>query len=101
MTDASVTPPVVAQDAPHIIVNVSAPGTQHGPPLPPKSTGIAYLFWALLGLFGGHRFYLGKIGTGILYLLTAGIFMVGWIIDVFTIPSQVRVVNARRAVGIK
>jgi len=34
---------------------------------------------------GGHRFYAGKTGTGILWLFTLGLFMIGWIIDIFTV----------------
>lgn len=64
-----------------------------------KSTGIAYLFWFFLGIFGGHQFYLGKIGRGLLYLFTVGLFGVGALIDLFTLPSQVRQVNTQLAVG--
>ncbi len=54
---------------------------------------VAYLLWFLLGPVGVHKFYLGKIGMGILYLFTGGIFLIGWIIDLFTLPSQVRAYN--------
>ena len=54
---------------------------------------VAYLLWFLLGLVGVHKFYLGKMGMGILYLFTGGIFLIGWIIDLFTLPSQVRAYN--------
>lgn len=40
-----------------------------------------------------HKFYLQKMGMGILYIFTGGIFLIGWIIDLFTIPSQVRSFN--------
>ena len=42
-----------------------------------KSVGIAYLFWFFLGLFGGHRFYLQKKGTGaaILTITLISIFL--------------------------
>ncbi|WBB70787.1 TM2 domain-containing protein [Micromonospora sp. WMMD812] len=66
-----------------------------------KQTGTAYLFWFLLGVFGGHQFYLGKTGRGLLYLFTVGIFGVGVLIDLFTLPSQVRQVNTQLAIGIR
>ncbi|MDR0643557.1 MAG: TM2 domain-containing protein [Treponema sp.] len=59
-----------------------------------KSKGVAYLLWFFLGLFGAHRFYLEKIGTGVLYLLTGGVFGIGWIIDLFTLGNQVDIYNA-------
>jgi TM2 domain-containing membrane protein YozV len=40
--------------------------------LSPRSRLVALLFCILLGVFGVHRFYVGKIGTGILMLLTIG-----------------------------
>jgi TM2 domain-containing membrane protein YozV len=58
-----------------------------------KSKGVAYLLWFFLGIFGAHRFYLEKIGTGILYLLTGGIFGIGWVIDLFTLGGQVDTYN--------
>ena len=54
---------------------------------------VAYLLWFLLGPVGVLKFFLGKIGMGILYLFTGGIFLIGWIIDLFTLPSQVRAYN--------
>jgi TM2 domain-containing membrane protein YozV len=43
----------------------------------------------LLGLFGAHRFYIGKWGTGLIYLFTGGIFGIGFIYDFFTLNGQV------------
>jgi hypothetical protein len=59
-----------------------------------KSKTTAYLLWFFLGFWGAHKFYLGKTGMGILYLLTAGLFFVGWIIDLFTLGRQVDQYNA-------
>ena len=45
----------------------------------------------LLCLFGGflglHQFYVGKIGKGLLYLFTFGLFFIGWIVDIIKIAS--------------
>lgn len=46
-----------------------------------RSRLIALLLCLFLGIFGVHRFYLGKIGTGVLYLLTEGVFAIGWLVD--------------------
>jgi len=61
--------------------------------VPVKSKGVAYLLWFFLGIFGAHRFYLEKIGTGILWLLTCGLFGVGWFIDLFILGSEVDTYN--------
>ena len=46
-----------------------------------KSQSTAVALWFFLGLIGVHRFYLGHTGIGVLYLLTAGLCGVGWLID--------------------
>lgn len=63
-----------------------------------KSKGTAYLLWAvgLLGILGLHRFYLGKIGTGIIWILTVGVGGVGAVIDLFTLGGQVEAYNTRQ-----
>lgn len=38
-----------------------------------------------LGFFGAHRFYVGKIGTGILMLCTVGGLGVWWLVDLIFI----------------
>ncbi|MCI9111151.1 MAG: TM2 domain-containing protein [Eubacterium sp.] len=47
----------------------------------PKSKAVAALLCFFLGELGIHRFYVGKIGTGILYLCTLGFCGIGVLID--------------------
>ena len=54
----------------------------------PKSKLIALCLCFFLSGLGVHRFYVGKIGTGILYLLTGGLFFIGIIIDLVNILSN-------------
>ena len=50
-----------------------------------KSRLAAFLLCFFLGLLGIHRFYVGKIGTGVLYLLTGGLFGIGAFVDFIVI----------------
>lgn len=52
-----------------------------------KSKTAALLLCIFLGYLGVHRFYVGKIGTGVLYLLTGGLVGIGWIVDIITIAA--------------
>jgi hypothetical protein len=60
---------------------------------PVKSLLLTYLLWFVGGLFGVHKFYLGRPVVGLLYFFTGGLFLLGWVIDFFTLPRQVRVAN--------
>jgi len=52
-----------------------------------RSRLIALLLCALLGYLGFHRFYVGKFATGILWLLTGGLFGVGYLVDTILIAA--------------
>ncbi|MBF0209233.1 MAG: TM2 domain-containing protein [Oligoflexia bacterium] len=55
---------------------------------------IGYLFW-FFGFTGSHRFYYGKPVSGTLYFFTFGLLGIGWIIDIFLIPSMDRQANIK------
>jgi TM2 domain-containing membrane protein YozV len=59
-----------------------------------KSKGLAYLLWFFFGFVGAHKFYLEKIGMGVVYLCTGGLLGIGWFIDLFTLGNQVDTYNA-------
>ena len=52
-----------------------------------KSKTLTLLLCIFLGYLGIHKFYVGKIGSGLLYLLTGGLFGVGWLIDIIVIAA--------------
>ena len=60
-----------------------------------KSKGVAYLLWLLsiFGWLGFHRFYLGRWGTAILWILTGGLFGFGAFFDLFTLGGKVEMYN--------
>lgn len=57
--------------------------TGFGPAL--KSKTVTLLLAIFLGLLGIHRFYVGKVGTGLIWLFTGGLFGIGWIVDIICI----------------
>jgi TM2 domain-containing membrane protein YozV len=50
---------------------------------------VAWLLLTFLGIFGAHRMYIGKWLSGILYLLTGGVFLLGVLYDFWTLNAQV------------
>lgn len=59
---------------------------------------IGYLLW-LFGFTGSHRFYYGRPVSGTIYFLTLGLFFVGWLVDLFLIPSMDRQADLRFRAG--
>lgn len=62
----------------------------------PLDYSVAWILLTFLGALGLHRFYLGKWGTGLLYLLTLGLFGMGVIYDFWTLNSQISERNTTR-----
>ena len=53
-----------------------------------KSRGTALALCIFGGFLGLHQFYVGRIGKGILYMFTAGLFFFGWIGDLLKIINR-------------
>ena len=50
---------------------------------------LAWILLTFLGLFGIHRIYMGKIFTGLLYMVTGGLFGLGYLYDYWTLNEQI------------
>ena len=57
------------------------------PHLAGKSKAVVLPLCIFSGALGVHRYYVGKIGTGVIWTLTARFFGIGWIVDIFTVAS--------------
>ena len=70
-----------------VVANQAAPAyvPAYMMPYSLKSRTAALLLCFFFGVFGVHRFYAGKVGTGILYLFTGGLFGIGWLVDLIMI----------------
>ncbi|MCF6409356.1 TM2 domain-containing protein [Pseudalkalibacillus salsuginis] len=58
-----------------------------------KSTAVTWLLWLFLGGLGGHRYFLGKVGSGIAMTLTLGGFGIWALIDAFFINGMLKTKN--------
>jgi len=59
---------------------------------------IGYILW-VFGFTGSHRFYYGKPISGTIYFFTFGLLLIGWLIDLFLIPSMDRQADLRYKAG--
>lgn len=59
----------------------------------PINYDLAWILLTFFGVFGVHRFYQGKLLTGLLYLFTGGFFLIGYIYDYWTLNEQIDYAN--------
>jgi len=59
----------------------------------PIDYNLCWILLVFLGAFGIHRMYMGKWITGIIYFFTGGVFLLGWLYDLWTLNEQITVVN--------
>lgn len=63
------------------------------------SKTIGYILW-IFGFTGAHRFYYGKTVSGIIWFLTFGLLGIGWLVDLFLIPSMDRQADFKFKAGL-
>ena len=66
----------------------------------PRKLWIAYLWLLFLGPTGAQKFYLGRPHMGLVYLLTGGLFGIGLLYDILTMPRQVQRANDAISLGL-
>lgn len=62
----------------------------------PINYSVAWVLLTFLGMFGVHRMYMGKWITGLLYLVTVGLFGIGYLYDYWTLNDQIALKNGSR-----
>ena len=75
-------------EQPNIVINNANTNTNTNTNVNPamfgvrvKNKWVAFLLCLFLGFIGAHKFYEGRIGMGIVYLFTVGLFGIGWFVD--------------------
>jgi TM2 domain-containing membrane protein YozV len=63
----------------------------------PINYNVAWILLTFLGVFGIHRFYMGKWLSGLVYLLTGGVLLLGVLYDFWTLNSQISEENRARS----
>jgi TM2 domain-containing membrane protein YozV len=76
-----------------VLIPAMAESADRRYPPGPYDYGIAWLLHIFLGIFGAHRFYMGKVLTGVLWLLTGGLLGIGYIYDTLTLNDQLAELN--------
>lgn len=61
----------------------------------PLDYNVAWLLLVFLGIFGIHRFYMGKWLSGLIYLLSGGLLGLGYLYDLCTLNQQISLINTQ------
>ena len=62
-----------------------------------KDYNLTWILLTFLGIFGAHRLYLGKWVTALLWLVSGGLFLIGYLYDYWTLNKQIGEVNRSRS----
>ena len=73
---------VVVRQPVYVQQPVYVPAAPPAPAVSAKNKWVAFALAFFLGYFGIHYFYVGRIGMGILYFFTGGLFGIGWLVDI-------------------
>lgn len=84
---------LLKSDEPKVIVNNANTNTNTNLNINPRSgkwcdKWLAFVLCLFLGVFGVHKFYEGRVGLGILYIFTLGLFGIGWLVDIIIILTK-------------
>ena len=76
------------QDTDRIVINNTASASINAARGKEKNKWVSFLLCLFLGCIGAHKFYEGKIGMGILYIFTLGLFGIGALIDLIILLTK-------------